>query len=367
MTAGQKEDAVILIVDDEMQNVQVVGSVLSSFGYDFMVARDGEEALERVRAKTPDLILLDIRMPKMDGFEACRRFREMEGMEEVPVIFLSANDDRNTIVRALEEGGVDYITKPFNKAELLARVRTHVELKTIRDERVNLIQNTERFLEMMAHDLKNWVGSAHFSAQLLAGLPDLPDKASRAAGTIEDSTGQALEFIGEVLTNAREAKAEVDLRIRSFSAGAVCRELVSLLEPMARKKNIDLEFEQEEGADEITTDRVALRRILENLVTNAVKFSPPGSRVEIRVAANPTRIEVRDEGPGFSPEDREHLFEPYKRLSARPTGGEVSTGLGLAIVRQLCDQLELGLRIEEADPGARIIVGFENAVTESGA
>lgn len=186
------DSGTILVVDDELANVQVVGTILATFGYDLMVARDGDQAIERVRAKTPDLVLLDIFMPGKNGLEVCRELRTMKIMEGVPIIFLSADDEKSTIVKALEMGGVDYLTKPFNKAELIARVRTHLELKKTREGCQGLLQKAEHFLEIMAHDLRNWVGSSHFSAQLLDEMDDFSEKGKRITAMIKESNAQAL-------------------------------------------------------------------------------------------------------------------------------------------------------------------------------
>jgi len=382
MRFSDHREGTILIVDDEPHNVQVVGTMLAAFGYDFMVANDGEQALKRVRARLPDLVLLDVRLPNLDGFDVCREFREIEGMEEIPIIFLSAKDDKNSIVKALEVGGVDYVTKPFNKAELLARVRTHMELKAVRDERTELLQNTERFLEVMAHDLKNWVGSARFSAQLLAGMNDLPEKASRATKTIEEATEHSLAFIQDFLSNAREAHTEVALKPQSFDLRPVIQELIGQYEGLARKKRISLDLKAEDREQEVYSDRSATRRILENLVSNAIKFSDEGASVVVTVEEEPAEeehsgasrspeellvVRVSDEGPGFSEDDLANLFQPYKRLSARPTGGEVSTGLGLSIVKQLCDRLDIDIGVESNEPekGATMVLRFPTKRNQS--
>lgn len=352
MNALEEPTGTILIVDDEPQNVQVVGTMLDSFGYDFMVARDGEEALRRVAARRPDLILLDIQMPGLDGFEVCRAIRGIEAMADVPVIFLSASDDKNSIVRALECGGADYVTKPFNKAELLARVRTHLRLKKALDDEAELLAATERFLEIMAHDLKNWIGSAHFSAQLLRSLPEMPEKGLKAAATIEESTGEAIRFIREFLAGARDSKTEIALQKRDVDLSLLCGELATQHDPAARSKGIRLRLTLPETPVVARTDRTALRRVLDNLISNAIKFSPPDGSVEIALSSSPVRLTVRDEGPGFTEEDLENLFAPYERLSARPTAGEVSTGLGLSIVKKLSERLGVRLGIECPGPGA---------------
>lgn len=356
------DSGTILIVDDEQKNIQVVGTMLAAFGYDFMVARSGEQALDRVRAKTPDLVLLDLYMDGMNGFDVCREFANIEEMEEIPVIFLSADDDKNTIVKALESGGVDYVTKPFNKAELLARVRAHLELKHTRDECSGLLDKTEQFLEVMAHDLKNWIGSASFCAQMLETMDDLPERAGKAVSNISESTGKAIAFINEFLANARATKTDFEIELRPFDLVMVARSIVTSYEPTARAKKIHLDFESGSESISVTSDRGAVERIIENLVSNAVKFAPPGGNVIVRIEADPVALFVKDDGPGFSEEDRKKLFEPYTRLSAKPTAGEVSTGLGLSIVKNLAEKIGAKLEVGEQESGAEISLRFSGKV-----
>jgi two-component system, sensor histidine kinase and response regulator len=352
------ESGTILIVDDEQANIQVVGAMLSAAGYDLMIASTGKEAIERVRARTPDLVLLDILLPDMSGFDVCRAIHGARGIESVPIIFLSAANDKNTIVKALESGGVDYVTKPFSKAELIARVRSHIELKNTREECQGLLEKTERFLEIMAHDLRNWVGSANFSAHLIEEIGEIPEKGKKLASNIRDSTSQALGFIDEYLANSREAHTTLELQHRVFDLHAIARASLSAHRAESRTKHITIELYPSEGEFKVRSDRVAVLRIIENLVTNAIKFSPAGSVVSVEIASNPTTLTVRDQGPGFSTEDRKRLFAPYTRLSARPTAGEISTGLGLSIVKRLCDQLGIRIEVDSPETGALIRLVF---------
>lgn len=358
MSRFSGDSGTILVVDDELANVQVVGTMLAAFGYDLMVAQDGDQAIERVKAKTPDLVLLDIFMPGKSGLVICRELREMKIMEGVPIIFLSADDEKSTIVKALETGGVDYITKPFNKAELIARVRTHLELKNTREGCQDLLHKAEHFLEIMAHDLRNWVGSSHFSAQLLDEMDDLSDKGRRLSAMIKESTAQALSFIDEYLANARAASTTLELERKIIDLGVLAKACIASHQDEAEAKNITFSFGLPERPLRVKSDRVAVSRIIENLVTNAIKFSPCGTTVTMTLKENPVTLTLSDEGPGFSEADREQLFAPYTRLSARPTAGEISTGLGLAITKQLCDVLNITIEVERPKKGASFCLTF---------
>ena len=133
----------ILVVDDQTTNIQVVGSVLGKFGHEIIPASDGATALKRLTVGMPDLILLDVLMPGMDGFEVCRQLKGNPAWKHIPVIFLSAADDKELIVRALNAGGIDYITKPFNQAELVSRVQTHLALKATRDQLAQIAEDKD--------------------------------------------------------------------------------------------------------------------------------------------------------------------------------------------------------------------------------
>jgi two-component system sensor histidine kinase/response regulator len=196
----------ILVVDDQSANIQVVGGVLGKLGHEIIPASDGPTALRRLALRPPDLILLDLLMPEMDGCEVCRRLRANPEWRDIPVIFLSAADDKDFIVRALESGGVDYITKPFNQAELVSRVRTQLALKSARDRLKQLAEDKDELLGILAHDLKNHLGGMQMSAQLLRDRVARPDnvdaRAALLAENIAHSSGQLLSFVKEFLANA---------------------------------------------------------------------------------------------------------------------------------------------------------------------
>jgi len=348
----------ILIVGDEFSDVQVVSTMLETLGYDLVIARDGIEAIERVRARAPDLVLLDILMPVNSGLEICRELHAMKEIAGVPILFLSADEEESSIVSALEAGGIDYVTKPFNKAELIARVRSHLELKKTREQCKHLLRKTEHFLEVMAQDLRKWVGSSHFSAQLLDEMDGLSDKSRRLSGMIKESTAQALSFVDEYLANARAVSTALELECKVFDLGPLAQASIAYHRAEAEAKNIALDLEMPDGIMRVKSDRDAVLRIIENLVTNAIKFSPLGATVTMTIENHPLSLIVADEGPGFSDDDREKLFDPYTRLSARPPGGEISTGLGLSIVKRLCDLLDISILVESPAKGASIRLTF---------
>jgi len=329
----------ILIVDDQPANIQVVGSVLGKLGHEIIPAPDSATALRRLALRPPDLILLDLLLPEMDGCEVCRRVHENPEWKDIPVIFLSAADDKDFIVRALEAGGVDYITKPFNHAELVSRVRTQLAWKYARDRLKQLAEDKDELVGILAHDLKNHLGGIQMSANVLrermARSGD--EKQAQLSENICHSTGQLLEFVKEFLANSA-AERGLNLKPGPVNLSDAVLRAVQNYREAAGRKNLNIHTWLPGEEIMVRADPSALSQILDNLLSNALKFSPPGKRIDVEVRAADAFVEcvIRDQGPGFNAEDQKRMFRRYGRLSARPTGGEPSTGLGLSIVKKLC-------------------------------
>ena len=345
----------ILVVDDQPANIQVLGSVLGRLGHEIIPASDGPTALRRLALRAPDLVLLDLLMPEMDGCEVCRRLQANPEWSGIPVIFLSAADDKDFIVRALESGGVDYITKPFNQAELVSRVHTQLAWKSARDRLKQLAEDKDELLGILAHDLKNHLGGMQMSAQLLnerlSRGPGADARTAQLAENIHRTSGQLLAFVKEFLANAA-ADYGGAVRLTKLNFSDVAATAVHQHEEAARHKQMEMVSELPATGTAVFADASALDQVLDNLLSNALKFSPPGRRITVRVRVEAGNVEcqVQDQGPGFTEEDKAKMFRRYMRLSARPTGGEPSSGLGLSIVRKLVLAMH-GELLCESTPG----------------
>ena len=355
------EDSVILIVDDVQQNIQVVGTMLREVGYSIMPATSGAAALQRVQKKLPDLILLDLMMPEMDGLEVCRRLKADPAAQHIPIIFLTASNEMSHLVHGFQCGAVDYVTKPFNPPELLARVRTHLELKHSRDVIVRYGQELRRlndekneFMGIAAHDLRNPLGEIKGFSELVVDEAqalkhsELEDWGHR----IRDTVTRMVEMVQNLLDSNQIERGEMKLNLAPIELCSVLGSVVEAYRPRAAIKQQTIQLQNGTPPATVVVDATVIVQVLENLVSNAVKYSPRGKNIFVRLNQSPeaVRCEVQDEGPGLSAEDQKKLFGKFARLSAKPTGGEHATGLGLSIVKKMVEAMN-GRVWCESEPG----------------
>jgi signal transduction histidine kinase len=334
--SASTQQALVLVVDDQEANVRLMGSILSAAGFDVMPALSGEQALKRVRAKQPDAIMLDMRMPDMDGFEVLERLKHDPELADVPVVFVTAAHEREYVVQALEAGAADYIGKPFVAEELVARVRTHTDAKRLRDRLRQAIREREEMSSVVAHDLKNPLFTISLSAGLLREAADSPERVRQVAGSIEESARRALEFVSNYLEQRADAELRRDYQPKicdtSLILQALEREFASTLAHKRQSFELD---SQTRGS--VLADVEACGVVLRNLLSNASKYAPAGSVITVacrRGKPGHLQLAVLDQGPGVSEAERSKLFQRFVRLSAQPTGGENSSGLGLAMAMQ---------------------------------
>jgi two-component system, sensor histidine kinase and response regulator len=350
----------ILIVDDTPANLGVLVETLGAANYRVMVAEDGEEALAQTVQTEPDLILLDVMMPGIDGFETCRRLKAREGTRDVPVLFMTALNETADKVKAFAAGGVDYITKPIEHEEALARVRTHLALRRLRKELETQLALKERFMRMAGHDLRSPLCLILMAAELgrrQAARPGTPPPV-KYLDNIAESATQMRRIIDTFLelrmpSGNGAAKGTVDLNLLG---DAVIRQHA----PAAERKQITLAAELAPTLPLARCDAVLAYQAFANLTSNALKFTPPSGSVTLRTraAGDRVRVEVHDTGPGVPAAERDQLFREHSRLSPRPTGGEESHGLGLSIVKHLIES-QSGAVGAEFPNGSGSIFWFE--------
>ncbi|PTX94245.1 hybrid sensor histidine kinase/response regulator [Opitutus sp. ER46] len=340
----------ILIADDDRLNIRILAGILRREGYEIADADSGERALTSYAEFQPNLVLLDVMMPGIDGLETCRRLRQQYGEKAAPVIFITAKNDSEDVLAGFNAGGVDYLPKPFNPSEVLARIRTHLQIQQLLDEQLQLVEQLSRansaknrFLGMAAHDLRNPLASIRGLAEFLGeGTvgPLNPEQLDLVA-TIREASHSMLDMVNDLLDVATIEAGELNVSPGRHNLIEVVAKAVALTNMEAARKRTHVVFQPHDTQVVAMIDPAKIKQVVDNLLTNAVKFSPPGATVTVAVRVSSDAqgiiLSVRDEGPGIPADERDKLFKDFGRLSVRPTGGEKSTGLGLAICRKIVE------------------------------
>jgi signal transduction histidine kinase len=357
----------ILLVDDTPANIDVLRKTLEPEGYNLSFAPNGKIALKLAVHNQPDLILLDVMMPEMDGFEACRELKKDEKTRNIPVVFITAKTETEDIVNGFNLGGVDYIAKPFRQEEVCARVKTHLQLmyaqRQLEKKNKALVELNElknQFLGMAAHDLRNPLSSiCGFSRMIKEEKGNLPgNQMDEFLDIIYSSGHKMLAMVTNFLDISVIESGQLKLDIRPHSLKKLVEERVRIFSFQTQRKQIALHESLAEIPD-LPFDYNHVSQVIDNLVGNAIKFSPKNSRINVSMKEDGGKVKfsVKDEGPGISKEDQSKLCGAFQKLGAKATGGEKSTGLGLAIVKKIIEAHGSTLEVE-SEVGSGAIFSF---------
>ncbi len=338
----------LLVVDDDRLNLRILAGILRGEGYELTEADSAERALELYAANPPDLVLFDVMLPGINGFDACRLLKKTYGDACAPVIFITAKVQSDDVVEGLTAGGVDYLPKPFKPKEVIARIRTHLQNQLLVEQQKKLVAELShansaknKFLGMAAHDLRNPLASIRGLSEFLrdGAVGELTPDQLDLINTIHGASQSMLDMVNELLDVATIESGELRILPEVGELAAVIEKSVYLRSIDASKKQTTIEFTQGDLNPVASIDSAKMQQVVDNLISNAVKYSPPGSvvRVELHADAKGVGFSVKDQGPGIPENERHRLFKDFSRLSVRPTGGEKSTGLGLAICRKIVE------------------------------
>jgi signal transduction histidine kinase len=358
----------ILAVDDDRINLRIIGGILRHEGYEIAEAASGEQALEVYADFHPNLVLLDVMMPGIDGFATCRTLKTTYGDKCAPVIFVTAKSEADDVVMGFEAGGVDYLTKPFRPKEVVARIRTHLSNQQLVEQQKLLVEQLskanaakDRFLGMCAHDLRNPLSSIRGLAELMVedAIGPLSTEQREIVQTIHGASQSMLQLVNELLDVATIEAGHLKLAKEPTSVVEIVERSVHLSNIEAAKKNTRIELVKAGSDRMVDVDRNKIRQVVDNLISNAVKYSPRGSVITVLIHSDESGagFAVRDSGPGIPDSERHKLFKDYGRLSSVPTGGEKSTGLGLAISRKIVEAHDGTIGVENIPGrGAEFVV-----------
>ena len=381
-----RSKANILITDDTPNNLRLLAGILTEQGYKVRPASNGSRALATAQLAPPDLILLDIRMPGMDGYEVCQKLKADERTRNIPVIFISALNSTLDKVKAFSLGAVDYITKPFQAEEVLARVETHLAVHRLRKEleekNIELQQEIierkrteaklahvsklkDEFLANMSHEIRTplnvILGMSEALQEKVYG--ELNDKILHCIHRIEESGHHLLQLINDILDLSKINAGKLELTIKPVSVEPMCQASVAFIRQLVRKKRIKFLSTCDHNITTFYADELRIKQVLVNLLTNAVKFTPEegsvGLEVESDIENQTIKFIVWDTGIGIAGEDMERLFEPFEQLKSSTFRQDEGTGLGLSLVYRLVQLHGGNISVEsEVGKGSRFTVSL---------
>lgn len=341
MSNGDHVKGEVLVVDDMPAIRRALSDLLRQEGYEVRTAESGSGALAALEEGAPDLILMDVDMPEMDGYSACRQLKSDDRFADVPVIFVSANMDATDKINAFESGGADYVTKPFHVEELMARVGSHLrnhKLQQELEERFRELQALEAAKDsltgMIVHDLRGPLAGIMASLQLLE-----IDATQMGSESVEDvqralrSSKSLIQMINALLDVTRLESSEFPLDVADGDLAKSVMEALGSLGGLLSSH--DIVFDDPASPVRANYDQALVERVVANFVSNAVKFTPVGGRVSIRVLslADRVRLEVEDTGKGIPQEFQGKVFDKFARLEAGKSVAAFSTGLGLTFCK----------------------------------
>jgi len=370
---GAAAKGLILVADDNAENRAIAKATLEDEGYEVVLANDGEQAIAAFSQRPPDCVLLDIKMPKVDGIAACREIRALPGGQDVPVVFLTALRDVDTFDRAQLAGGDDFMTKPYRTTELVVRVEAALRLRRMASERNDLYAQVkhqrddlqrlqfqkEQLAAFLVHDLKNPVSSIDLQAELVRRDSAGTERSRRAAARIQDETRALIRMITNLLDISKADEGKFSPTRNEIDLVALGDEVIETLRARADGAGVTLVAEM--TVPSVRADRDLLRRVFENLVDNAIRHAPEGSavRLEARVAGDATELRVADAGHGIPGDQRERVFERFFQTPDE-SGGRSNRGLGLAFCKLAVEAHGGNIRIDDGHPGAIFCVTLPN-------
>jgi len=346
----------ILVIDDNPKNLDLLSALLDKQGLVMLFALDGARGIQRAESGQPDLILLDIMMPHLDGFETCRQLKANEKTKDIPVIFMTALADTANKVKGFELGAVDYLTKPIQPEEVVARVNTHLKIQRLQQNLKQALEHERelnklktRFVSVASHELRTPLTQILYASNFLEELGDQlsAEQKVQQFATIERAVNQMADILNDILILSRQETGKFEFSPKTTDVRDFCHRLVQEFQLISEKTHTMI-FASPDDPVQAVVDPNVLQVILSNLLSNAIKYSPAGGTIHVQLQHAPEALifSIKDEGLGISPEDQRHLFEAFHR--GNNVGKLSGTGLGLSIVKQFVDLHGGAIRVDSA-------------------
>jgi len=335
-----EKQTTIMVVDDAPANLKLLEEMLRKHAYRVLTFPGGELALKAAAKSPPDLILLDINMPQMNGFEVCKRLKADESLKEIPVIFISALTETMDKLKAFAAGGVDYVTKPFQFEEVQARVETHMELrrqkrelKAAYDRLRELESLRDTLVHMIVHDMRTPLMVVSNYLQM-AGMQKLPEQAADYITRAADATGALVEMVSSLLDVSKMEAGQMTMQLTAVDLRDLLKEALGKVESLKGQRALTLVVPDQ--AVMLTCDAGLILRVIQNLLGNALKFTDrERGTIEVRVepGKDTLRVTVTDNGPGIPEDYHAKIFEKFGQVASWEQGRKYSTGLGLTFCK----------------------------------
>jgi signal transduction histidine kinase len=353
-----EKQPLILVVDDEERNLRLLESILIAKNYSISVAREGAEALAKAGSEQPDVILLDVMMPVMDGFEACRRLKADAQTAPIPVLLVTALESRPDRLKGIEAGATDFISKPIDIEYLLLKVRNALYAKNLfnmaqknYEEQKRLEEVRDKLTHMIVHDLRTPLMGISGNMELLkvqAGSILAPEQ-MRYVDHANFAVWTMVELVNSILAVNRFEQGNIEIKLNQDNLKDIALEAIELLGSMKSKCRILVSCSPEPPC--APCDRDLIRRVMLNLLSNAVKYTTSGENIRIAITAEEggIRVKVTDDGPGVPEQYHEKIFEKFGQVAASRERMMYSTGLGLAFCKMAVEAHggEIGIESEE--------------------
>lgn len=364
----------VLVVDDVKTNVLLLKVMLEQEKLQVSTAQDGYEALDILSKEKIDLLLLDVMMPGINGFDLAEQLKSTAKFAAIPILFITALSSTEEIVKGFQLGGSDYITKPFNREELIARVRHQISLIYAKEvilqqteELKQAIEARDKLYAVIAHDLRSPISSLKMILNVLtlnAKESQLDDNFTEMLDSGNEISEQVFSLLDNLLKWTKSQLGFLEPIFQAFNLKEIVSGVAEVLQPSAKLKKVDFEL-QLAPMVAASIDIDIMKTVLRNLIANAIKFSYPNSTITISLKKTDHEaiVEVRDQGCGISPENQMKLLSKMSRFTTSGTAGEEGTGLGLLISHQFI-QLHHGELFLESEEGKGSCFGFRIPLLE---
>ena len=354
---GKKQ--VVLVIDDEPSNFDVIEILLFNEGYDLHYEDNGEAAIASLTEINPDIILLDVMMPDVDGIEICQLIKKIPQWHHIPIIIVTALSDKEDLARCLNAGADDFVSKPINSVELRARVRSMLRIKTQYDQIQDTMHLREEMMQTIVHDLRNPLIGIMLGCDSLKSL-NTDERNEKRIDQIRKTIEQMRLLVDDILTIGRIEAKKLILNLHKIDITKIARSAIADFEPLISNRNIELVSKFPTNPVYISGDNHLIRRVIDNLLDNAIKFSPQQSSIILSIECLPqnshhqdlVKIQVIDHGIGVSPQQKQVIFEKYE--IGNIVTGISQIGLGLSFCKMAIEAHQGEIAVTNNQPKGAI-------------